>query len=76
MINGQMQSRKLTIHRNLLSLVDVRCHVAESCGFCSVSAFVKCLQTRAPDVTFQMWKGKVASAWPSEPQTDQFSYVA
>jgi hypothetical protein len=59
-INGKMQRKKLTIHRNLFSLVGIKSHVAEPCGFCLGLAFVKCLQISAPGGAFDIQKGKVA----------------
>jgi len=59
MINGKMQRRDLSIHRNLFSLVGVKSHRPEPCAFCLGSSFVKCLQISAPDVAFHIRKGKV-----------------
>jgi hypothetical protein len=57
--NGQMQRHKLTIHRNLFSLVGVKSLLPEPYGFCLGSAFVKCLQTSVADVALRIQKGKV-----------------
>jgi hypothetical protein len=64
--NGQMQRHKLTIDRNLFSLVRVKSHLPEPYGFCLGSAFVKCLQTSVAGVALHIQKGKVASAWPPD----------
>ena len=54
-----MQRHKLTIHRNLFSVVSVKSHVPELCEFCLGSASVKCLQISAPGVAFHIQEVKV-----------------
>jgi hypothetical protein len=71
-INGQMQRRKLTIHRNLFSLVGVKSHIPESCEFCLGSGFVKCLQISAQGVAFHIQEGKVTLLGLLRPKLTSF----